>query len=221
MTSITHKIKAMSATTIAGLTLVACAATQESVGLTPPSANYQPTGIENPGFGAGFGAPGVNGVGGNIGMVNPPMANPLPSPIISNNPIIEEDEDARYPRGNEPIIQNSPNLTPSNIIELQVTGTGVAPQNSISPAQSTALAKRAAMIDAYKLLGEKMYGVKLNGQDTVENMAITSSSVKSKVQALVRGADVVNVDCKAGLCQVTMELKLDGRVWYRALGGRQ
>ena len=76
------------------------------------------------------------------------------------------------------------------------------------------------MIDAYKLLGEKMYGVKLNGQDTVENMAITSSTVKSKVQALVRGADITNVDCRAGLCQVTMEIKLDGRVWYRALGGR-
>ena len=53
-----------------------------------------------------------------------------------------------------------------------------------------------------------MYGVKFNGQDTVENMAITSSTVKSKVQALVRGADVVNVDCKSGLCQVTMELNL-------------
>lgn len=212
MTSMTHKIKTMSMATVAGLSLVACAATQESVGLTPPSADFHPTGIENPGF-------------GNMGMTNPPMMNPpmpnaMPNPIIGNNPIIEDDEEVHNSRGGEPIIQNNPNLTPSNIIELQVTGTGVAPQNAISPAQSTALAKRAAMIDAYKLLGEKMYGVRLNGQDTVENMAITSSTVKSKVQALVRGADVVNVDCKAGLCQVTMELKLDGRVWYRALGGR-
>ncbi|WP_304207613.1 LPP20 family lipoprotein [Helicobacter canis] len=211
MTSITQRIKTMSVTTIAALSLAACMGTQESVGLTPPSADFHPTGIENPGFG-----------GVNPPMINPPLANPLPSPIIGNNPMVGEGDDEIAPSkgGNDPIIQNNPNLTPSNIIELQVTGTGVAPQNSISPAQSTALAKRAAMIDAYKLLGEKMYGVKLNGQDTVENMAITSSTVKSKVQALVRGADVVNVDCKSGLCQVTMELKLDGRVWYRALGGR-
>lgn len=213
MTNLTQKFRTISITAVAAISLAACMGTQESVGLTPPSADFQPTGIENPGF-------GLNGV--NPPMMNPPLANPLPSPIIGNNPMIDDDQmDMGAPsRGNEPIIQNNPNLTPSNIIELQVTGTGVAPQNSISPAQSTALAKRAAMIDAYKLLGEKMYGVKLNGQDTVENMAITSSTVKSKVQALVRGADVVNVDCKAGLCQVTMELKLDGRIWYRALGGR-
>lgn len=213
MTNLTQNFRAVSIAAVAALSLAACMGTQESVGLTPPSADFQPTGIENPGF-------GINGV--NPPMMNPPLANPLPSPIIGNNPMIDDDQaDMGTPsRGSEPIIQNNPNLTPSNIIELQVTGTGVAPQNSISPAQSTALAKRAAMIDAYKLLGEKMYGVKLNGQDTVENMAITSSTVKSKVQALVRGADVVNVDCKAGLCQVTMELKLDGRIWYRALGGR-
>lgn len=214
MSNLTQKIRTISIAAVAALSLAACMGTQESVGLTPPSADFQPAGIENPGFGMG-----MNGV--NPPMMNPPLANPLPSPIIGNNPMIEDDQADMAPsRGNEPIIQNNPNLTPSNIIELQVTGTGVAPQNSISPAQSTALAKRAAMIDAYKLLGEKMYGVKLNGQDTVENMAITSSTVKSKVQALVRGADVVNVDCKAGLCQVTMELKLDGRIWYRALGGR-
>ena len=213
MTNLTQNFRTVSIAAVAALSLAACMGTQESVGLTPPSADFQPTGIENPGF-------GINGV--NPPMMNPPLANPLPSPIIGNNPMIDDDQaDMGAPsRGSEPIIQNNPNLTPSNIIELQVTGTGVAPQNSISPAQSTALAKRAAMIDAYKLLGEKMYGVKLNGQDTVENMAITSSTVKSKVQALVRGADVVNVDCKAGLCQVTMELKLDGRIWYRALGGR-
>lgn len=213
MTNLTQNFRTVSIAAVAALSLAACMGTQESVGLTPPSADFQPTGIENPGF-------GINGV--NPPMMNPPLANPLPSPIIGNNPMIDDDQaDMSAPsRGSEPIIQNNPNLTPSNIIELQVTGTGVAPQNSISPAQSTALAKRAAMIDAYKLLGEKMYGVKLNGQDTVENMAITSSTVKSKVQALVRGADVVNVDCKAGLCQVTMELKLDGRIWYRALGGR-
>ncbi len=207
MTSMTQRIKTMSVVLITGLSFVGCTAAQEDVGLTPPTADFRPTGIDNAGF-------------GNPGIMNPPIANSMPAPIIQNNPM-DYDNDDRAPRlGTEPIIQNNPNLTPSNLIELQVTGTGVAPQNSISPAQSTALAKRAAMIDAYKLLGEKMYGVKLNGQDTVENMAVTSSTVKSKVQALVRGADVVNVDCKAGLCQVTMELKLDGRVWYRALGGR-
>lgn len=206
MTNTIQKFKVVSTVFIVGAGLIGCSTIPDEVSLTPPSADYRPTGIEAPNFPNGS-------------VANLPLSNSLPTSII-NNPLTQEDEDMRSSKLSEPLIPNNPNLTPSNVIELQATGTGVAPQNAISPAQSTALAKRAAMIDAYKLLGEKMYGVKLNGQDTVENMAITSSTVKSKVQALVRGADIVNVDCKSGLCQVTMELKLDGRVWYRALGGR-
>lgn len=216
MTSKTQKFRTMSASLVAALAMVACTPAQNQVGLTPPSADFQPVGLDRPSF------------GNSPILGNPPMQTPMPPNALLQSSLMSNDDDddvlgangAPLPKGAEPIIQNNPNLTPSNLIELQVVGTGVAPQNTISPAQSTALAKRAAMIDAYKLLGEKMYGIKLNGQDTVENMAVTSSSVKAKVQALVRGADVVNVDCKAGMCQVTMELKLDGRVWYRALGGR-
>jgi len=212
MTRMRETIRTTSMALIATITFVGCSIGQQNdVGLTPPSADFRPTGIE---------APGYSSLGMmNAPLMNPPINNPLPSPMFGPNNV-QEDDDLPHGLPGEPIIPNNPNLTPNNLIELQVTGTGVAPQNAISPAQSTALAKRAAMIDAYKLLGEKMYGVKLNGQDTVENMAITSSTVKAKVQALVRGADVVNVECKSGLCQVTMELKLDGRVWYRALGGR-
>lgn len=216
MTSKTQKFRTISASLVAALAMVACTPAQNQVGLTPPSADFQPVGLDRPSF------------GNSPILGNPPMQTPMPPNALLQSSLMSNDDDddvlgangAPLPKGAEPIIQNNPNLTPSNLIELQVIGTGVAPQNTISPAQSTALAKRAAMIDAYKLLGEKMYGIKLNGQDTVENMAVTSSSVKAKVQALVRGADVVNVDCKAGMCQVTMELKLDGRVWYRALGGR-
>lgn len=216
MTSKTQKFRTISASLVAALAMVACTPAQNQVGLTPPSADFQPVGLDRPSF------------GNSPILGNPPMQTPMPPNALLQSSLMSNDDDddvlgangAPLPKGAEPIIQNNPNLTPSNLIELQVVGTGVAPQNAISPAQSTALAKRAAMIDAYKLLGEKMYGIKLNGQDTVENMAVTSSSVKAKVQALVRGADVVNVDCKAGMCQVTMELKLDGRVWYRALGGR-
>lgn len=216
MTSKTQKFRTISASLVAALAMVACTPAQNQVGLTPPSVDFQPVGLDRPSF------------GNSSVLGNPPMQTPMPPNALLQSSLMSNDDDddvlgangAPLPKGAEPIIQNNPNLTPSNLIELQVVGTGVAPQNAISPAQSTALAKRAAMIDAYKLLGEKMYGIKLNGQDTVENMAVTSSSVKAKVQALVRGADVVNVDCKAGMCQVTMELKLDGRVWYRTLGGR-
>ncbi len=115
------------------------------------------------------------------------------------------------------IIPNSPVLESEQVIELSAVGMGVAPENTISPSQALALAKRAAIIDAYRQIGEKMYGIKINGKDTVKDMVMTNSVVKAQVEALIKNADIVETIYKDGLCQVTMELKLDSRTWNRIL----
>ena len=115
------------------------------------------------------------------------------------------------------IIQNSPTLTPNNVIELSAVGMGVAPESTISPSQALALAKRAAIIDAYRQIGEKMYGIKLNAQDTVRDMVLTNSIVKTKVEALIKNAEIIETIYKDGLCQITMELKLDGKIRHKIL----
>ena len=115
------------------------------------------------------------------------------------------------------MIQNSPILTPDNIIELSAVGMGVAPESTISPSQALALAKRAAIIDAYRQIGEKMYGIRLNAQDTVRDMVLINSVVKTKVEALIKNAEIIETVYKDGLCQITMELKLDGKIWHEIL----
>ena len=115
------------------------------------------------------------------------------------------------------MIQNSPILTPSNTIELNAVGMGVAPETTISPSQALALAKRAAIIDAYRQIGEKMYGIRLNAQDTVRDMVLINSVVKTKVEALIKNAEIIETVYKDGLCQITMELKLDGKIWHKIL----
>lgn len=106
----------------------------------------------------------------------------------------------------------------SRLIEIEAIGVGVAPEESCSPAQAVAMAKRAAMIDAYKQLGEQMYGIKINSTDNVRNMVLKSSIVKTKVNAMIRGAKVVESSCAQGICQVSMELKLDSRIWNQVFG---
>lgn len=115
------------------------------------------------------------------------------------------------------MIPNSPILTPNNTIELSAVGMGVAPESTISPSQALALAKRAAIIDAYRQIGEKMYGIRLNAQDTVRDMVLINSVVKTKVEALIKNAEIIETVYKDGLCQITMELKLDGKVWHKIL----
>lgn len=124
-------------------------------------------------------------------------------------------------QADEVVIPNAPMITPSSIIEISAVGMGVAPENTISPAQALALAKRAAIVDAYRQIGEKMYGIRVNAQDTVRDMVLKNSTVKTKVLAVIRNAEIVETVYKDGLCQVSMELKLDGKRWYRILTGEE
>lgn len=96
-----------------------------------------------------------------------------------------------------------------NLVTITVMGQGVAPAFAKSPAQSYALAKRAATADAYRLLAERVKGVQINANDTIKDMAIKSSTVNTQVQALIRNATIVETQFKDGLCQVEMEIKLN------------
>lgn len=101
-----------------------------------------------------------------------------------------------------------PILKSQNELIITVTGQGVAPSVTASPAQAYALAKRAAMVDGYRLIAEKVKGVEVEGQDTIKNMMLMQSTTRTSVEALVRGANITNTTFKEGLCEVEMEITL-------------
>ncbi|WP_170000551.1 LPP20 family lipoprotein [Campylobacter sp. RM9328] len=96
---------------------------------------------------------------------------------------------------------------------FRAVGEGIAPLNSVSHAQSVTLAKRAAMADAYSQLAGKLYGVKINAEDTVRDAMLSDSSITSKVQGLVKNARIVNESFKDGLYKVNIELRIDQDKW--------
>ncbi len=97
-------------------------------------------------------------------------------------------------------------LKKNSSVRVSVVGQGVAPMNTSSPAQAYALAKRAAVADAYRLIAEKVKGVRIDGQDTIKNMMVKRSTVRTSVNAMVRNANVVETTFKEGLCEVEMEI---------------
>lgn len=99
-------------------------------------------------------------------------------------------------------------LKPNKDVVISVVGQGVAPINTASPAQAYALAKRAAVADAYRLIAEKVKGVRVDGQDLIKNMMVKRSTVRTSVQAMVRNANIVETNFKEGLCEVEMEIVL-------------
>ncbi|WP_456404260.1 LPP20 family lipoprotein [Hydrogenimonas sp.] len=108
-------------------------------------------------------------------------------------------------------------LSKNNTIHFQVVGQGVAPVNTVSPAQAMALAKRAAIADAYRQLGEKICGVRVEGRDLIRNMMISRSTVRTQIDAMIRNARILDTKFKDGLCEVEMEVTLNGKEWYARL----
>ena len=106
-------------------------------------------------------------------------------------------------------------LSQTTDIRISVTGQGVAPMNTSSPAQAYALAKRAAIADGYRMIAERVKGVRVDGQDLIKNMMVTRTSVRTSVNAVVRDANVLETTFKDGLCEVEMEIVLSHSLFAR------
>ncbi|MEN8303065.1 MAG: LPP20 family lipoprotein [Campylobacterota bacterium] len=118
--------------------------------------------------------------------------------VIAPIELAEKEE----PKKDENVLDNESDLI------IGVVGQGVAPMNTSSPAQAYALAKRAAVADAYRLIAEKVKGVRIDGQDLIKNMMVKRSTVRTSVKAMVRNANIVETTFKEGLCEVEMEIVL-------------
>ena len=103
---------------------------------------------------------------------------------------------------------------------IRAEGTGIAPAGTVSGAQARALARRAAMADAYRQLAEQIRGVEVDAATTVENMMVASDTVRTHVSALIRGARIVEERGLRDYHRVTVT-GLNSAVWpdppgYRA-----
>ncbi len=108
-------------------------------------------------------------------------------------------------------------LKMDNTVILTSVGQGVSPNSTISPAQAMALAKRAAIADAYRQLAEKLNGVKVEGRDYIKNMVAKRTEVRTCVRAMIRNATVMETRFSDGLCEVEVELRVSGKQWYGQL----
>lgn len=90
-------------------------------------------------------------------------------------------------------------------------GVGLPPANA--GVSRTPLARRAAIVDAYRILAETIQGVQINSETLMKDLVIQSDVVRAKVDALVKGARIVEEKANPdGSYTVKMSIPLYGAV---------
>ncbi len=107
------------------------------------------------------------------------------------------------------------------VFTVEGSGQGVAPANAVSMPQAKAMARRAAILDAYKSLAEKIYGIRINGKDSVNNLVLQNSSLRAYVSGIIRGASIEEESFKDGIYYVQMSVKIDSNVWNKLINSTQ
>ena len=101
----------------------------------------------------------------------------------------------------EPMVERRDTLTATGYAVIDV-------QPSDIPAQRRLLAIRAAKLDAYRGLPEQVYGQYLDSTTTVADMMVRSDSFRARVEGVVYGANLVQVEPRgADTYEVIMSLE--------------
>lgn len=99
-------------------------------------------------------------------------------------------------------------------VTLRAKGAGAPPTKASSAAQARLMAERAAKVDGYRNLLEQTYGLQVVGTTSVRDFITQSDSVRTQVDAFIRGAKVVDTHIlDDGSVETDMEITLGKEFW--------
>ena len=105
-------------------------------------------------------------------------------------------------------------VEPESYPVLHATGYApVSAQRGTDKSSKMLMAIKASKLDAYRELTEQVYGQKLDGNQSLSNLVLTNTQLKSSVAGVIRGARVVK-SYPVGEDTYATELELDFRKVY-------
>jgi len=94
---------------------------------------------------------------------------------------------------------------------IDAVGIGAPPERFYGKPQARPMAMRAATADAYRKLLEVTQGVRVNSETTVKDFAVESDIIRTQVEGMVKGAQIVKTDYLSdGTVEVTVRMSLNG-----------
>ncbi len=82
-------------------------------------------------------------------------------------------------------------INQTNIIE--VTGKGVVPDDLEGSAKGYLMAERAAVIDGYRLLTEKIAGLIVQANSENQNFTVSKDKIYTYAKSFLKGAEVLSI----------------------------
>lgn len=95
---------------------------------------------------------------------------------------------------------------------LVIKGEGLPKKDAATPGEKELTAKRAATVVAQRNMAEVLNGVIISGQTTVKDLVLESDQIRSTVEGMIKGAQVVYeaYDAYKSIAVVYLAIKIDG-----------
>lgn len=106
-----------------------------------------------------------------------------------------------------------PGIEPEEAVEkvvVRVLGKGVEPSRG-TPIEKKLMAERAAVLDGYRQLAERLAGMIIESRSGSKNNALSMDQVMVEASAYLRGAQVSAISYQAGFATADIRLYLEPR----------
>ncbi len=121
----------------------------------------------------------------------------------------------------DPFYQNESNL-PAETMVITARGWGAPPKQYYPEGNRRLMTMRAAKLDAYRSLAERIHGLRIWGGTTIGEMVLEQDQFKVLLDAYVVGARVLSImPQKDGNYEAIVEIEVDRNFLYRALAKRK
>lgn len=102
---------------------------------------------------------------------------------------------------------------------FKVTGKGLAPENAVRIGEATLLGERAAILDGYRQLSEKLKGTLIDSYSSRQGTDVNMDKISAQTQSYLKGVEVTDITSDGhGIYSANMQVRVffmyDKLLWW-------